>query len=369
MYDLAVVGAGIVGIGHALAAARRGKRVIVLERDARPNGASIRNFGLVTVTGQDAGSLRRRALRSRDIWLELAPQAGISILQRGVLFAAQRQEALSLLEAYKATNEGNDCILLTSREIALRQPQLYTTALAGGLYSPHELRVESYEALSRLVGYLANEQGVEFRFNTAVNSVEPSVLHLGNGTVRARKIVVCPGDDLTGLLADRIAARNVTRCKLQMMRLADPGFRLSAALASDLSLLRYGGFASLPEAANLRRRVEVEATEALAHGIHLVVVQSADGSLVIGDSHHYDATPDPFASEAVDKVILREFATLFGGGEVSVMSRWTGSYASSAVAAFVDAPHTDIRLAMVTSGTGASTGFAIGEETIADLFD
>jgi hypothetical protein len=32
-------------------------------------------------------------------------------------------------------------------------------------------------------------------------------------------------------------------------------------------------------------------------------------------------------------------------------------------------PRPDVRLVLVTSGTGASTAFALGEETIADLFD
>ena len=63
-YDLAVVGSGICGLAHALAAARRGKRVIVIDRDAQANGASIRNFGFITVTGQQAGECWLRARRS-----------------------------------------------------------------------------------------------------------------------------------------------------------------------------------------------------------------------------------------------------------------------------------------------------------------
>jgi hypothetical protein len=35
---------------------------------------------------------------------------------------------------------------------------------------------------------------------------------------------------------------------------------------------------------------------------------------------------------------------------------------------FIDAPSPDIRLVVVTSGTGASTGFGIAERTLADLF-
>ncbi|WP_375268643.1 FAD-dependent oxidoreductase, partial [Phenylobacterium sp.] len=50
-YDLAVVGAGIVGLACALAAARRGRSGVVLDRDAQANGAAVRNFGFVTVTG------------------------------------------------------------------------------------------------------------------------------------------------------------------------------------------------------------------------------------------------------------------------------------------------------------------------------
>jgi len=366
-YDLGVVGAGILGLAHALAAVKRGLRVVVFERDAQPNGASIRNFGLVTITGQDNGTIRNRALASREIWLDVAARAGIEVIHRGVLVAAQRPEAMAVLDSYAATDEGAACTLLTPAMVAERQPQLDAGRFSGGLYSPHELRVESRDALPKLVGYLAT-QGVEFRFFTNVVAVEPGMIRTGAGDVAAARIVVCSGDDLTGLFADRIAARNVQRCKLQMLRLADPGFRLSAAILSDLSLARYGGFAGRPETDALKARLQAEQAEELANGIHLIVAQGADGSLVVGDSHHYGPTPDPFASEEVDRLILDEFERLFGRLELQVVARWTGTYASSPVASFVDAPHSDIRLAMVTSGAGASTGFAIGEETITELY-
>jgi glycine/D-amino acid oxidase-like deaminating enzyme len=61
-FDLAVVGAGIIGLACALAAVRRGLSVVVIERSPRSLGASIRTFGFVTVTGQDAiGIWHRRA--------------------------------------------------------------------------------------------------------------------------------------------------------------------------------------------------------------------------------------------------------------------------------------------------------------------
>ena len=103
--------------------------------------------------------------------------------------------------------------------------------------------------------------------------------------------------------------------------------------------------------------------------MHLIVVQSADGSLVVGDSHHYAPTPDPFAREDVDALILDEFAAVFGGAPPPVVERWTGTYAwAPDRAVLVETPMDGVRLAMVTTGAGASTGFALGEEVVASLF-
>jgi glycine/D-amino acid oxidase-like deaminating enzyme len=111
-----------------------------------------------------------------------------------------------------------------------------------------------------------------------------------------------------------------------------------------------------------------EQREHLRHGIHLIVVQSADGSLVVGDSHHYGTTPDPFAPEEVDALILDEFRAALGIEPPPVLERWTGLYASASdKLMFRDAPAPHIRLVLVTSGTGASTAFAIAEETLAEL--
>ena len=50
-------------------------------------------------------------------------------------------------------------------------------------------------------------------------------------------------------------------------------------------------------------------------------------------------------------------------------ARWTGTYASAPDRAhFRDVVSDDVRLVMITSGTGASTAFAIGEETVDELF-
>ncbi|MGZ6040052.1 MAG: TIGR03364 family FAD-dependent oxidoreductase [Phenylobacterium sp.] len=367
-YDLAVVGAGIVGMATALAAARRGHRVVVVDRDAQANGASVRNFGFVTVTGQARGEMWRRACRSRDVWAEVAPQAGIAIVHRGLAMVVRRPEAVDLLEAFLRTEMGEGCRLLTAGEVRRDHPHLAGDGVLGALWSPHDLRVESRTAIPRLADWLARRYGVEFRWGVSVLAVETGRLTTARGTLEARAIAVCPGDDLTTLFPDRIAAAGVTRCKLQMLRLADPGYRLASAVMSDLGLLRYAGYAALPEAEPLAASLAAEQPGHLAHGVHLIVVQSADGSLVVGDSHHYAATPDPFSRQAVDELILEEFAAVFGHPPPQVVERWTGTYASAPDrAVLINRPMDDVCLATVTTGAGASTGFALGEEVVADL--
>lgn len=232
------------------------------------------------------------------------------------------------------------------------------------------MRVESRTAIPKLARWLEEAQGVAFRRCTAVTGVEPGRVHTADGIVTAERIVVAPGDEFRTLLPERFAAYNLTRCKLHMLRVADPAMgRLPGSVMSDLSLGRYLGYAELPEAEPLKAVLAAEQAEHLANGVHLIVVQSADGSLVVGDSHHYATTPDPFAPEAVDELILDEYGQVFGRRPGAVLERWTGTYASAPDRlAFIDRPDPSIRLVVVTSGTGASTGFAIAEEAIGELF-
>jgi hypothetical protein len=139
---------------------------------------------------------------------------------------------------------------------------------------------------------------------------------------------------------------------------------------ADLSLVRYGGFARLPAADALRRRLEAEQAEHILHGIHLIIAQGSDGSLVVGDSHRYDTVAEPFADERVDGLLFDEYRAVIGQPPPRVRERWTGTYAvADGRAVLIDAPAPGIRLVVVTSGVGASTGFAIGEEVINELFN
>ena len=357
-----------MGLAHALAAAKLGKRVVVIDRDAQANGASIRNFGFITVSGQAQQEVWPRARRSRDIWAAIAPELGLEIDHRGLVLVVRRPQSRAVVEAFLATEMGRDCQWLSPAQAAQRLGAPLAAGVEGGLYSPHELRVESVQALPALANWLADRWGVQFQWSRAVHAVRAGEVQTARGPVEAEAVVVCPGDDLSTLYPDLIASRATRRCRLSMLRLADPGFRLGTGVMSDLGLVRYRGYADLPAAVGLLTRLQKEQAQHLAHGVHLIAVQSRNGSLVVGDSHHYADTPDPFALSEIEDLILDEYSSVFGTAPPPVVARWTGTYASGAGPALIAAPEPGVRLVMVTEGNGASTAFGLGEQVIGELY-
>ncbi|KFG94315.1 FAD-dependent oxidoreductase [Burkholderia paludis] len=366
-YDVIVVGAGIVGLAHAYTAALRGLRVCVIERDAACVGASIRNFGFVTVTGQRAGHSWRRARASREVWADVAPQAGIGVLHEGLHLVARRPEAMALVEAFMQTGMADGCRVMTPGEAAAVAPALRLDGAQGVLHSPHELRIEPRTAIGLLASWLAERHGVRFRYGELVHEVRTPSVRTSRGVLHAERVVVCGNADSRHLYGDWFARHEVRLCQLQMLRVRPRRpLALRAAVMSDLSLVRYQGFAALPAAAALRARLQAEEPVCLGYGIHLIAVRSADGSLVVGDSHEYGAAPPPFATEAIDAQILRLLQETLDVPDPDIVERWTGSYPSAADAdCVIEAPDDGTRVVVVTSGAGMSTGFGIAR----DVFD
>jgi len=143
-----VVGAGIVGLSCARAAALRGLRVIVIDRDAQANGASVRNFGFVTVTGQERGLAWDRARRACAIWEQVAEQARIPILQRGMWMTTRRAEGVAVLEAFLKTEMAEGCELLGRSEALSRGAGLVSDDIHAMLISSIDVRVESLSRVS-----------------------------------------------------------------------------------------------------------------------------------------------------------------------------------------------------------------------------
>lgn len=362
-YDLVVVGGGIVGLATAYNARQKGLKVAVVERNAQCIGASVRNFGFVTVTGQRRGEHWRRAMRTRDEWLRVAPQAGIEVIHQGLYVLAQRPQAMTVLEAFAQTEMGEGCELISAQRAQSLLPMLQSGQ--GLLYSPHERRVESREAIPKLSRWLQDSLGVDFYWSTVVLNIDLPTVHTSQGVLRADRCIVCPGHDVQTLYPETIAQAGIRMCTLQMLRVRpEQAVQLPGSVMSDLSLVRYEGYAELPEAQALKEQLMREQGEFLAQGIHLIAVQSADGSLVVGDSHVYGPAEAPFASDRIDELILQEMHRVLRVPGATVTERWTGTYASANDVVFKTTPAPGVVVGIVTGGTGASTSFAFAQELV-----
>src|SRR5260221_7212666 len=204
---------------------------------------------------------------------------------------------MEVLGEFAAGPMGGGCTLLDAAQARARLPSLVPD-IAGALWSPHELRVEAREALPALARWLEERHGVVFAWETAVLGVEGAPVRHAAGSITADAVVLAPGAAVAAFAPELARRVGLRHCRLQMMRVAVPGVALPGVVMSDLSLVRYGGFAAQPAAARLRAELERDCAAALAHGVHLIVAQGSDGSLVVGDSHHYADHAVPFASEA-----------------------------------------------------------------------
>ncbi len=329
--DVVIVGAGIVGLAHAWFAALQGRRVVVLDRDAEAQGATIRNFGMVWPIGQRLGVDYQRAIRSRAHWLTLRDRAGVWVNECGSLHIATEADEEQVLKEFVSSAEtaGVDAQLLTRAELKNRFPQIVTDRARSALYSPVECCVEPRQAAKQIAAYLHTKHGVEFHWNTTVTQVHNGTLSTTTGESWSfQECLVCSGADMQTLFPREYAASGLRLCKLQM--LATPpqpdGWRIGPHIAGGLTLLHYAAFAGCPTMQALRRRFQQTHAEELSNGIHVMASQNALGEVVIGDSHHYGLDISPFDSEFINTRILDYLKTLIMLPDSTIARRWHGHY-------------------------------------------
>ena len=353
-YDLAVVGAGLVGLAHAAAAVRRGLRVVVIERSTAITGSSVRNFGHIG-TGMHVGAGREYAQRARGIWIDLAERAGFWLRDGGSILVARAEDELAVLE------ESGVGDVLTAAQVDDLVP---VTGAVGGLRSALDLQVDPREAAPAIARHL-EELGVEFRWRTSALGVESGVVHTSRGEVRAGCTVVATNFDVDQLYPELAERHGVVRCALDML-LAD-GVGLGLPLLTGSSMLRYSAFASTPSAAVVRARFEREQPGMIERDVNQMYTERPHGTLVIGDTHVRGTAVSPFQDEESFALLEGITADLFGR-PVRVRQRWQGVYASAPEDFLVAAPADGVRVVAVTTGIGMTTGLGLGDSVVAELF-
>jgi glycerol-3-phosphate dehydrogenase len=178
-FDVAVVGAGVVGCAIARELARNGVRVVLLEAaDDVGDGTSKANTAILH-TGFDAtpGTLEARLVREGYALLcDYATQVGIPVEPVGALLVAWDADELAALPGLLAKAVENGYLaatLVDAGEVYRLEPRLGPGAL-GGMTVPGESIICPWTT-TLAYAIQALSLGVELRLRTRVTGIEPVV--------------------------------------------------------------------------------------------------------------------------------------------------------------------------------------------------
>jgi glycine/D-amino acid oxidase-like deaminating enzyme len=340
-----IVGGGILGTAHADEAIRRGHEVVQLERETEARGATVRNFGLVWVSGRAEHELDA-ALRSRRLWEDLAA----------------RVPAIG----FRAT--GSMTLLRTPAEVAVAEE-----ATARPDAEARDGAVESRVALPAIRRHLEESGRYSFHAGTEAREVtsDGAGVHVRDDHGRvfdADLAIVCPGATLGGLARDLAGEVPLRRVRLQMMQTAPLGEVLTTAIADGDSLRYYPGFAG--GALKNLRTVQPQSPTAEAHRMQLLCVQRLHGGLTIGDTHEYDEPFDFDVDEAPYQHLTGVVEELLGRRLPAIVKRWAGVYSQCLDPGELvhrGSPADNVWVVAGPGGRGMTLGPALAEQTADQL--
>jgi len=197
--EVVVVGAGIVGAATAYHLARRGVRVVVLERGAVAGEQSRKNWGFVRQQGRDPHEVPLMVEANR-MWrgLERELEADLEWVQGGNLALAADRARMGRFEAWLpvARQHGVDTRLLGPAELPGVVPGLAGQWL-GGLYTPDDGHADPGKATDAFVR-AARAHGATVHLGCAVEGLATaggavSGVVTERGEVRAERVVCAAG--------------------------------------------------------------------------------------------------------------------------------------------------------------------------------
>jgi len=273
--DVAIIGAGVIGLATANEIAQRKKGVFVLEKN--------HTFGLETSSRNSevihAGiyypedSLKAKlCVEGKSLLYKLCDKYNIAYKKTGkIIVAADENEISGLEELYEQgrKNGVDDLVLLSRTELKKLEPSIEARA---GLLSPSSGILDSYTLLKFLYSQ-AREKGAEFVFGTEVVGIERMGAKYrveirdreGIAAFISRVVI-----NAAGLNSDRIA-------QLAGIDVAKAGYKLHYCKGEYFSLSS--------KYRNVVNRLIYPTPEQAGHGIHVTL--RLDGGVRLGPNARY----------------------------------------------------------------------------------
>ncbi|HWD56137.1 MAG TPA: FAD-dependent oxidoreductase [Acidimicrobiales bacterium] len=361
-----VVGGGIIGTWHALELLEAGFTVDHLEADRAPVGASVRNFGLVWVSGRRNGSELDVARRARRRWEEigsLVPDVGFRPC--GSLTVATTDSERAVMTAFARLPDA------AARTIRFLEPDDVRACnpaiggdVTGALHCELDAVVEPRLAPAALRAHLATRAPDRYRFHQGrrVTQTAPCAAVDTSGTRwEADLVVIATGAAYDHLAAAAPLAERLRRVRLQMFETEPFRGRLATSVADADTLRYYPAYEPAP-----RHELGQQNGIGAAHHLQLLVVQRPDGGLTIGDTHAYGEPFDFALCEEPTAELLARAGRILGAGLPPIRRRWEGVYAECTDGAVCLREQVDDGVWLVTGpgGRGMTCAPAIARDTL-----
>ena len=380
-YDLIVIGAGNLGTFHAYHALLKGKTVLMIEKDAEPIEATVRNFGQIVPSGQALENWFELGRESLAIYKNIQSKFDITVRQNGTYYLASDDQEMTLLEETRALFklEHYPSTLLNRKSCYERFQNLNTDYYKGGLFFPEEISVEPRTMVHRVRQMLIQDLGLDFLNNTVVKNcdVENGICKVetaDNQYFYSEKVVLCSGYEFKILFPEIFKTSQMKICKLNMMQtfpLND--VKLNGNILSGLSIRRYDSFKSC---ISYKKLITPEWQKPYQQwGIHLLFKQAINGSIIIGDSHEYaDVDENSKLPIGIDMeincLILKEAKRIINLPDWKIQNYWAGYYAQAADGGIFE-HHISNKIFISTGigGKGMTTGAGYSRKRIEEIFE
>ena len=347
MYDVAVIGGGIVGSACAAACAREGLKVAVLERGPIGGGATATGMGHLVVIDDSPAQLALTAY-SRRLWHRLADElpAAAEYRRSGTIWVAADEEEMAAVAQKHATyrQAGLRSEVLDAAALATAEPNL-RGGLAGGLLVPDDA-VLYPPIVARCLLDQAQANRAEIRTPAEVSRIgDDGRVDLADGTsVTAHSIV-----NAAGCFAPALTSGVPVRPRKGHLVVTD----------------RYPGFIhhQLIELGYLKSAHAVQ-----RDSVAMNVQPRKTGQVLIGSSRQFDAETAEVELPIVSRMVRRATHYLPSLGRLSAVRVWTGHRAATPDKLPLIGPTTDDgRIWLATGHEGVGITMALGTaEVLAD---
>ena len=382
-YDLLIIGGGVLGAFHAYHALQRGLRVVLLERHAMPQGATVRNFGQIVPSGMDSNwqQFGRASLR---IYQEIQSQVDLTIRQHGSIYIASNDDELTLIEELHAINAEQDYTseLWTAEQCRHRYPQLRADYCRGGLFFPEELSVNPRMMIHRLHHYLSERANFQSLFQTSVRELvstpgnRVTAMTTDGQSFSAQKAILCCGSEFQTLFPAMFQASDLEAVKLQMLRLKpQPNVSLPGNVLSGHSIRRYESFADCPSWSAIKAR-EPQDSFWKQWGVHLLFKQESDGGIILGDSHEYASASriDELGFDQrteINDFFIAEAQKIFDLPSWVIETSWCGIYCQTKHTSGIYTQTIDTNIHVVTGigGKGMTSSAGYSKSHLAEIYN